>query len=631
MRGFRTNFTENTLPVIAEKHIWDEANKRSLRNNTDPDEEFEKVNKEYESLGAYPFTFDSGTSPAVKQLRHKLLLANCGAINYQVDEIGSNLIDSTELLTLFLELYDQGQVKEKITKNTSDNKRLEVIEGKTPANMLLFGTPSKLLDGGKTEDLFYAFLETGYARRCIYGWGHMDRKAYVTLSAEEIYRQLIQPKNETVISKWKDLFTELSKEEYYNWKMVVEDDVAIKLLEYKIACERIADELPEHAEIQKAELSHRYYKSLKIAGALAFIDKSVIVTMNHLLQAILLVEESGESFKTILNREKAHVRLFKYLVDVEHEVTHADLHDALPFYKSSAAARNELLTLARAHAYKQHAIIKTRYEDNIELISAEALKETNLDEMILSFSNHFAYYYEPEKAPFNQLHIAFLHEDLHWANHQFKNGHRSEENAIKGFNMVVIDVDEGTNLTAARELLKDYKHIIYTTKRHTEEQNRFRLILPTNYELKLDSEEYVEFMHNVCLWLPFSVDVDANQRSRKWLSNPNAQYFINEEGDFLDALNFIPRTSKNEQYIKEYKQVDSLDNLERWFAQRMTHGNRNNQMIKYALALLDSGFDLPTISSQVHSFNKKLSNPLPSNEIDATVLKTVAKRIVSNE
>jgi len=36
--------------------------------------------------------------------------------------------------------------------------------------------------------------------------------------------------------------------------------------------------------------------------------------------------------------------------------------------------------------------------------------------------------------------------------------------------------------------------------------------------------------------------------------------------------------------------------------------------------------DLVTVSQQVHAFNKKLNNPLTEDEIDSTILVTVAKR-----
>lgn len=626
IKGFKKRFMEDTMPIVSESHLAELADERALRNGSDQNEELEGLKGEYRRAGAYPFTFDSGTPPAVKQLRHKLLLANCGSINLQIDEIGSNLIGSTDVLTLFLELYDQGIVKQKLTKNTNENQRAEEVDGKTPTNMLLFGTPSKLLDGGQTEEQFYSFLETGYARRCLFGFGQHDRKAFNSQSPEEIYQRLIQPTNSNAVNKWATQFHKLADPSMFGWKMTVEDDVAIRLLEYKIACEKVADHMADHEEIRKAELSHRYFKALKLAGAFAFIDESNEVEMDHLMQAILLVEESGNSFQTILNREKTYVKLAKYIASVGTEVTHADLMEALPFYKSGNAARNEMITLATAWGYKQHIIIKKSFIDGIEFFRGETLEETKLDEMVVSYGDHWAYNYLGERVPFEQLHQLTQATGMHWANHHFKDGHRAEEKVFAGFNMIVIDVDEGVSLDTAHVLMKDYKFLTYTTKRHTEEVNRFRLILPINYVLELDSEEYKEFMNNVMAWLPFKTDESANQRAKKWETFDGGTHHYNFDGEILDALKFIPKTSKNEQYKKKFQQVESLDNLERWFAQRIATGNRNNQMLKYALALVDNGMSLMDVSKQVHAFNEKMNNPLAKDEIDSTILVTVAKR-----
>ena len=86
------------------------------------------------------------------------------------------------------------------------------------------------------------------------------------------------------------------------------------------------------------------------------------------------------------------------------------------------------------------------------------------------------------------------------------------------------------------------------------------------------------------------------------------------------------RLLQNEQFKQGFQAVESLDNLERWFAQRIASGNRNNQMIKYALALVDSGMDLMSVGKQVHAFNQKLNTPLDEEEIDNTILVTVSKR-----
>lgn len=627
LKGFKTRFMEDTFQVISEQNLWNIANTRAARNGTDQQEEFEKAEKEFKNAGAFAYTFDSGTPPAVKQLRHKLLLSSAGSINFQVDEIGSNLLGVADVLTLFLELFDQGMVKQKLTKNTSENTRAEELDGKTPTNALLFGTPSKLLDGGVTEDQFYSFLETGYARRCLFGFG-LHQRAGEVLTPEEVFQLLTHQSNQDTITRWANHFHTLADPAIFGWRMEVEDPVAIQLLAYKIACEHAADGLAEHEDIKKAELSHRYFKALKLAGAYAFVDQSVNIEMEHLLSAIKLVEESGIAFQSILNREKAYVKLAKYIAGVGTEVTHADLHEALPFYKSSNSARNEMMTLATAWGYKKHIIIKKSFVDGIEFFKGEMLKETNINEIIVSYAEHWAYGFIGEKVPFDQLDTLMQAEGYHWSNHHFRNQHRAEENVIAGFNCIVFDVDDGISLEMAHELMKDFKFLTYTTKRHQTDGHgdRFRMVLPINYVLDLDNEEYKEFMQSIFAWLPFKTDESYNKREKKSESFAGGLLHYNMDGELFDALDFIPKTSRNESHKSNFQKLESLDNLERWFAQRMAMGNRNNNMIKYAMALVDNGMSLIDVQNQVHAFNKKLNNPLSENEIDSTIMVTVAKR-----
>ena len=626
INGFKQRFLEETMPQISDSYITKLAQQQAIRNNTDEDVEKDVLQSEYKKYGAYPFTFDSGTGPAVKQLREKLLLANCGAINLQIDEIGSNLIGATEVLNIFLELFDQGLVKQKLVKNTVDNNRSEDRDGSTPTNMLLFGTPVKLLDGGQTEDQFYSFLEVGYARRCLFGIGRQDRKALYSMTPDEIFSHLTDPGNSSLIQKWNNHFTNLADPSKYNWEMSIADETSIKLIAYKSECEKKADALPEHEEIKKAELSHRYFKALKLAGALAFVDESPEVTETHLFQAIKLVEESGDAFSTILTREKSYMRLAKYIAETESEVTHADLTEALPFYKSGVSARNEQMSLAIAWGYKHHIVIKKSFVDGIEFFKGETLKQTDLDKMILSWSPDLAFNYESERGPWDKLHMVFQGKGLNWCNHYFTNGHRCNECVIPGFNMIVADVDGTTTIDTVKELFKDYKYILYTTKRHgLEGKDRFRLIFPINYELKLSLDDYKEFMNNFFEWLPFKTDECANQASKKWLAHPGGTYYTND-GVLLDALKFIPRTSRNEQYQKEMSKIGSMDNLERWFASRMVEGNRNNLMFKYGMALVDSGMSFEEVARKVKKFNKQLNNALPEEELEHSVLTTIAKK-----
>jgi hypothetical protein len=626
--GFASRFKKDTFPLVADTNLWKRAIEAAANNGTEEEEERNKLEAQFKRAGHVPFTFDSGTPAAIKQVREKLLLSEIGAINLQIDEIGSNLIASTDILNVFLELYDQGQLKQKLIKNTAENERAEDLDGKTPANALLFGTPSKLMDGAQTQKAFFDFLETGYGRRCFFGWGEPERSK-VRLSAKERFSRLTQQAQSKAAQKLATHFTLLADPAKFGWEMTMPDDVALTWLEYQNQCELLADQMSEHEDIRKAEMQHRHSKAVKLAGAFAFVDESVEITMDHLLQAIKLVEESGATFQKLLNPEEPYVKLAKFLAEVDDKKTVAELM-TLPYYKAATSQmRQEMVRHAASWGYKNHVIIRKTFEDGIEFYEGETLKETDLNKMILSYSDHEAYNYVTEPAPFDKLPMLFQSQDMHWTNHRFQKGHRSDENVIPGFNMVTVDVDGGVSLDFVHDAFKDHMFITHTTKRHTDEQHRFRLVLPLVYQLELSKEDYGEFIDNLLLWLPFDSDTSTRQRSKKWLTVHQAVCHVNLEGKLLDPLPFIPKTSRNEEYHKGMQELSSLDNLERWFAQRISVGDRNNQMIKYALALVDSGMQFAEVEQAVMSFNNRINNGLSESELRSSILVTVAKKFAA--
>lgn len=621
---FRDRFLEETFPLLAERNLPVLANKRAVRKNSDPDEELIRVHKEFEQLGSLLFSFDSGTSPAVKQMRHKLLMADAGAVNLEIDEIGLNLVGNTEVLTVFLELYDKGKVKTKLVKSTSDNSRFEEIKGTTPTNMMLFGTPSKLFDGAATEQALYSMLDTGYARRCLFGYLKGASKN-LDLTPEQVYELQTSQQTNQFLEELADKLERLADIINANKRLVMSRDTSLELIQYKLLCEKQADAMPEHDEIRKAELSHRYFKALKLAGAYAFVDDSPELTMGHLHNAIRLVEDSGAAFGQMLSRDRPYVKLAKYLAAIGKEVTQADLVEDLPYYKGSSSQKQEMLTLATAYGYKNNIIIKKAFNDGIEFLRGESLKETDLAKMIVSYSSDMTTGYNNETAPFDKLHLLTQAPGMHWINHHLKGGYRNEDNAEPGFNLLVIDVDGTCNLNTAKLLLKDYKALYYTTKSHTDQNHRFRIILPTNYELKMDAKDYKEFYNNVLQWLPFDADPSCAHRCKKWLTHPGHHEYT--EGEVFDVLPFIPKTSKNEERKQRFDSQQSLDNLERWVINNTGDGNRNNMLMKYAFILVDSNFDFDGIRSRVVALNDKLPDKLEEVEIMSSIMVTVGKAL----
>ena len=624
---FRHNFLENTFPRLAEDNLPKLSLKRATRKGTDPDEEIVRTQKEFDELGSLVFSFDSGTSAAVKQLRHKLLMAESGSMCLQMDEIGTNLLSNTEVLGTFLELYDVGRIKSKLLKNTTDNKRNEEIVGVTPTNMLLFGTPAKLLDGSKVEEELYSMLETGYARRCFFGYSRTLNKDQ-DMTPEQVYALMTNRTSNEFLEQISHQFEQLADITYANKKLVMTKDVALLLIEYKMQCERIANALPEHAAIRAAEISHRYFKVLKLAGAYAFVDDSPELLEDHVYAAIKLAEESGEAFNRLLTRDRNYIKLAKYISAEKRELTQADLAEDLPFYRGHAGAKTEMMNLAIAWGYKNNIIIKKSFSDGIEFFRGESLVETNLDKLVLSYGTDIAQNFQNEYAPWDKLFRLTQAQGLHWVSHHLVGGHRIEENAIPGFNLIVIDVDGGTPMSVAKELLAKYKYLMYTTKRHqTPEGNnedRYRIIFPMNYTLKMDAADFKEFMKNIYSWFPFEIDEAVNQRARKWLSHDG--YYEYNEGEMFDALPFIPKTSKNEERKRLLNDQQSMDNMERWFLNNTGDGNRNNMLLRYGTVLVDSGMPIDQINAKVIELNNKMADKLEEAEIYSTILVTVAKR-----
>lgn len=621
---FRQRFLEETFPLLAEVNLPKLAHRRASKRGTDPEDELIKLHKEFDSLGTLLFSFDSATPAAVKQMRTKLLMADAGAMNLSIDEVGSNLVGNIDVLTTFLELYDVGNIKQKLIKNTVENVRIEEIHGRTPTNMLLFGTPAKLLNGSKTEEELYSMLETGYARRCFFGYVKTISQT-APRTPEEVYEALTNTSSNAYLNQLSSQLENLADMSNVNKRLTMSKDTSLLLIKYRLKCDADALLLNEHEEIKKAEISHRYFKVLKLAGAYAFIENAPTVTDEHIYQAIKLAEESGVAFSQILTRDRNYVKLAKYIANTKRDVTQADLVEDLPFYRGGVAQKNEMMGLAIAYGYKNNIIIKRSISDGIEFFTGETLQVTDISKCIVSYSTQLAEGYVNKQGPWEDLYKLVQAPGIHWVSHHLANGYRNEENCINGFNLVVIDVDGGIDMSTAQLLLKDYKYLMYTTKRHTDQENRFRIIFPTNFVLKMDAKDYREFMSAVYQWLPFDVDKETGQRSRKWLSNQGIYSY--NEGMLFDVLPFVPKTSKNEERKARLKDQQSLDNLERWLLDTASDSGRNNTLLKYGMILVDAGFGFEDIRKKVLSLNEKLPDKLEEIEILGTVLVTVAKAL----
>jgi hypothetical protein len=220
------------------------------------------------------------------------------------------------------------------------------------------------------------------------------------------------------------------------------------------------------------------------------------------------------------------------------------------------------------------------------------------------------------------LHKLTTADGYHYTAHGFVNGHRKSENVIPGFDLLILDCDGDAPISMVKNLLEGYKFLISTTKRHTASINRFRLILPISHRIKLTTSDYSRFMENVFEWLPFPVDEGAKDIARKWAGYPG--HYEYNDGAVIDATMFIPETKRSDETKAQISSA-GVGNIERWFRQHTTKGNRANHLYRYGMVMVDAKLALGDIVEKLEEFNNSLDVPLPEDQFRNSTIKSISK------
>lgn len=117
-----------------------------------------------------------------------------------------------------------------------------------------------------------------------------------------------------------------------------------------------------------------------------------------------------------------------------------------------------------------------------------------------------------------------------YSNAIFKDGYRKVSN-ITGFgNLLIFDVDANYDINEVRENLKGVKSFIATTRSHTPEHHKFRIVIPVDRCMSADvsKELYNELMRvtakQICDLDPDKLDKACFGLDRQYAPNANQQY-----------------------------------------------------------------------------------------------------------
>ena len=135
-------------------------------------------------------------------------------------------------------------------------------------------------------------------------------------------------------------------------------------------------------------------------------------------------------------------------------------------------------------------------------------------------------------------------------------------------------------------------------------------------------------MLNVFEWLPFPVDEAAKDIARKWASHPG--FYEYNTGKIIDATLFIPETKRSDE-IKATINSTGVNNIERWFKNHTTKGNRANHLYRYGMVMIDAELPLGNIVEKLEMFNNSLEAPLPEDQFRNSTIKSISKEFYKKE
>ena len=540
--------------------------------------------------------------------------ANHGSLNVISSEFGAEI--NPETMSLLMQLWQSASSDGSINVN----EKYSPVDN-VPTNIIFFGSPDPFKTNRKRHEALAEAINSGYGRRTFFVW--VDKP-----DAKE-------PTDEPDIEYLKEWSAQIQNLIFRGENLSFTNDAAKTLDLYR-------NEARENYNKKKDKINKIRYAGIekieRLSALISLADLSLSVEPRHVEEAIKINEESLLAMKEILQPGSAYKRIYEALQGNSEGMTISEIIDEGIWFQNKKDEEYQF-ELLEDLCYRKNKVLKQKGKRYV----IQDLETNKLDKIVLSVMSPNQ---DPTRAiDFIPLEVPFFGDGqtvetlvksekigaftlAHFKpTNKAVHGHRRAENFIQGQNCIAFDIDEGLALKIAMELLSPYTYIIYTTKSHRKHDNedRFRILLPTLTKFFVTPEQHKELYENVSklLGLP-NYDVATRNVSRLWYTNPNADVYKNK-ADLLDVRCCIPNTERSEKVMPKLEDMDieradkRLHGMIRWLITNTVKGSRNNNLYRYRKFLEDLGsFD---VRKEVLRANAMLEEPISIGELEKTVLK----------
>ena len=516
---------------------------------------------QYKDFYTAPNPLFVGISTTEGFIQHLNDLSNdtIGAGYIYSGEIGQELAtnaNSTENIKALAELYDEGSKEVKIIK-ARENQSKEVKN--LPVSALFMGSQDNLLYDDAIKRKFKTEFTTKLARRSFFIFANENIFNTVFPSITEMYKAEREIEDTAInsrieVAEYIEDLTEDTLLGLANSTIKISEEVRDLFALYKKYNEETSNTIDGQYPIAKLTRTHLQWKALKLSGALALIQESTSIELEHYKAAIEFVELINNDvflFEKELVKEPYelladYVRL--YAVDHTYTISLHNLRKLgfIPMKGQSDTHMKELVKLA--NSYDEQG----SYTLNKDTIVFKELEKT--DSVILSFlpctgtkqqrackcNEGFQY----EELVFSDLQN-MLEGDYAYSPFKFLNGVRGKDNIASGCKWIVLDIDT-SEITdnEAHILLSDINHFIVRTS-NKDNANKFRVLIELDVEVDIPDIQWKPFISAITTDLGLIAD-----------GLPKSQIFFSySDRDILSVTDGEPLTTK--QYLNAIASIDT--------------------------------------------------------------------------
>lgn len=441
-------------------------------------------------------------------------------------------------------MYDEGSKEVKVLK-ARENQSQEIKN--FPVSALFIGSQDNILYDDTIKHKFKTEFTSKLARRSFFIFVNKDVEEDTYASIEDMIKNEKEAEDKSIanrkaVSKFiTELTTDLLNRR--GTTLTVTEDVRDLFTLYKKYNEAVAATIDNQLPISKLTRTHLQWKALKLSGALALMECSSTIDLNHYRAAIEFVELINNDvgiFEKELVKEPYelfadYVRL--YAVDGKYSINLHNLRKLgfIPQKGQSNTHLKELIKLVNSYDSLGN------YELYNDIITFKEIKKTksillsylpctgNKQQRAVKCSTGF----QCQSIVFSDLQN-MLEGDYAYSPFKFKNGVRGKENIISGCKWIVLDIDTSESTDEETHLLlSDINHYVVRTS-NKDNAEKYRVLIELDSEVNIPDTKWKSF-----------IEVIANDLGLVADGLPKSQIFFSYSGrNVLSTLDAEPLVVK---------------------------------------------------------------------------------------